>query len=257
MRVTVLGGSGASPNAGMGCSGYLVEQGGTRVVLDLGPGTLAELRRHADFRALDGIVISHLHPDHVLDLLALQHALAYNAMRPPRPAPVWLPPGGAAVHAALTAAFGDMGEAPGFFAAQLALREYDPAGELRIGDLRVSFAPTVHYIPCWAARVHAGDSGDLGYTADSGPTAGLGGFFTGVHTLIAHLTWQTGLDPADPTRGILTAAEAGALAARVGARTLLLSHLSEERQFESYRAEAAGTFSGRIELARPGLVVDW
>ena len=83
MRLTILGGSAASPNAGMGCAGLLVLTDRTRLVLDLGPGTLQELRRHTDFRTLDAVIVSHMHVDHVLDLLALRHALAYN----PLPAP--------------------------------------------------------------------------------------------------------------------------------------------------------------------------
>jgi ribonuclease BN (tRNA processing enzyme) len=105
MRLTILGGSGASPNPGMGCAGLLVETGDTRLVLDLGPGTLQELRKHTDFRALDAVVISHMHVDHVLDLLALRHALAYNPVPAPGPIPVWLPPGGSALLAAATAPF--------------------------------------------------------------------------------------------------------------------------------------------------------
>ncbi len=94
MRLTILGGSAASPNTGMGGSGLLVESGRTRLVLDLGPGTLQELRRHTDFRTLDAVVISHMHVDHVLDLLSLRHALAYNPIPAPVPVPVYLPPGG-------------------------------------------------------------------------------------------------------------------------------------------------------------------
>ncbi|HEX7104031.1 MAG TPA: hypothetical protein VF201_15410, partial [Nitrolancea sp.] len=41
--VIVLGGASAAPNPGQGCSGYLVQLGETRIVLDLGPGTLPEL----------------------------------------------------------------------------------------------------------------------------------------------------------------------------------------------------------------------
>src|SRR5262245_21691187 len=96
VRLTVLGGSAASPNAGAGCSGYLVEEGETRLWIDPGPGTLAELRSHTDYRSLSAVLISHMHLDHVLDLLALRHALAYNPVPAPGPVPVWLPPDGSA-----------------------------------------------------------------------------------------------------------------------------------------------------------------
>src|SRR5215216_3648310 len=94
MELTILGGSAAGPNPGQGCSGYLVGSGMTRVVLDLGSGTFPELRRHVDYRLLDGVVLSHWHLDHFLDILALRYALEYNPVPANRRLPLWLPPGG-------------------------------------------------------------------------------------------------------------------------------------------------------------------
>ncbi len=256
MRLTVLGGSAASPNTGMGCSGYLVEAGRTRVAIDLGPGTLLELRKHADFRTLDAVIISHMHLDHLLDLLALRHALAYNPIAAPRPVPVWLPPGGTAFLARATAPF-DACDAPGRFAATVAVAEYDPEQPLPIGELVVTFAPTVHYLPAWAMRIRGHGGGDLGYTADTGPTADLVGFFQGVGLLIAEATLLDEGNEPTGERGSLTAAEAGALATASGAGRLLLSHIWEERGFTAARDQAATTYPGPIALAIPGLTLAW
>jgi ribonuclease BN (tRNA processing enzyme) len=254
--LTVLGGSSASPNAGAGCSGYLVETAETRLVLDLGPGTLPELRRHADFRTLDGVVISHLHLDHVLDVLALRHALAYDPIRGQRPVPVWLPPGGADFLARAAAPF-DACDDPGVFAATVRVAEYDPSAPLTIGDATITFAPVVHYLPGWAMRLSAPGSADLGYTADTGPSAGLERFFTGVGVLLAEATLLEEGAQSAAERKSLTARDAGELARAVGAGTLVLTHMWEELGFASYRARAATAFPRRIELARPGLTVDW
>lgn len=257
MQVIVLGGSAASPNTGAGCSGYLVQHAGVNVVLDLGPGTLPELRRHTDFRTLDAVVISHLHPDHTLDLFTLQYSLAYNPQRPPGPMSVWLPPGGAVLLERLTSAYGDLSEAPGFFSANLNVHEYDPARPLRIGPLRVDFAPGRHAIPSWAMRVHAhGHDADLGYTGDTGPSAPLAGFFSVVAVLLAEATLLEAAAGSEATRGSLTAREAGELAERAGAGTLVLTHLWEERGFERALAAARTTYSGAVTLARPGLRID-
>ena len=88
MKLTVLGGSAAGPNPGQGCSGYLVGSGMTHVVVDLGPGTFQELRRHVDFRAIDGVVLTHSHLDHFLDVLTLRYALAYNPVVAGAPLPL-------------------------------------------------------------------------------------------------------------------------------------------------------------------------
>jgi len=93
MRVTVLGGYAALTSTGAGCSGYLIRHGATSIVADLGPGTLAELRRQIDVRTLDGIVISHGHLDHILDLGTLHHLLNYSPTSLSRKIPLFLPPG--------------------------------------------------------------------------------------------------------------------------------------------------------------------
>ena len=127
MKLTILGGSAAGGNTGAGCSGYLLQSGGSNVVLDLGPGVLPELRKHADFRTLDGIVISHLHLDHTLDLGALRFALAYNPNPPTRRMPLWMPPGGRAFLDAFSTAFRDEPGDSDFFTSVFDIAEYDPS----------------------------------------------------------------------------------------------------------------------------------
>ena len=256
MHLTVLGGSAASPNAGVGCAGLLMQTDRTRLVLDLGPGTLQELRRHTDFRTLDAVIVSHMHVDHVLDLLTLRHALAYNPLPATAPVPVWLPPGGAEHLAQATAPF-DACDEPGRFTSMVTVAEYDPARPLTIGDAVVTFAPAVHDIPAWSIRVQPSAGHALGYTGDTGPAAALAGFFTGVHVLVAEATLLApGVRPSDE-RGSMTAAEAGELAVAAGAEILVLTHMWEELGFASYRAQAAAVFPGRIEMATPGLTLSW
>src|SRR4029077_6322872 len=69
----VLGCAPASGNPGEACSGYLVSAGGSRILLDCGPGVLSSLLAR-DAAPLDAIVLSHLHYDHVADLIPLGFA---------------------------------------------------------------------------------------------------------------------------------------------------------------------------------------
>jgi len=258
MKLTVLGGSAAGANTGAGCSGLLVQSTTTSVVLDFGPGTLVELRSHADFRTLDGVVISHLHVDHILDLAALRFALAYNPIRPPAPVRLLMPPGGRSHLDHLADALAVPDGDPEFFSAVFAIEEYDPDQVAVIGDIALRFAPTVHYVPCWAMRLSSPSaSGDLVYTADTGPAADLSGFAAGASVVAAEATlFEPGTEPF-ASRGHLTAREAGALAQRAGAQTLLLVHLWEEVGFDAYRTGAAAVFPGTIEIGRPGLSLEW
>jgi len=256
--VTVLGGSAASVGTGQGCSGLLVTGATTHLVLDLGPNTLLELRKHADFRALDGIVLSHLHTDHILDIFALRFALAYNPVHPERRIPLWLPPGGLSFFAKAAELFSTDADAATYFSDHFDLAEFDPNGQLSIGEFTVSFRPTVHYIPCWAIRVHPDDdSGDLCYTADTGPAAALETFFSGARVVVAEAAMLApGLeDPA--TRGHMTAVESARLALEADAETLVLVHIFEEREPDRFEAAARAVFGERVLIGRPGTAVEW
>jgi ribonuclease BN (tRNA processing enzyme) len=57
-------------------------------------------------------------------------------------------------------------------------------------------------------------------------------------------------------RNLLTALEAGDWAQRAGAKRLLLTHLWPGTDPEESARRAQRTFTGPIEIARPGLVID-
>lgn len=256
-RLTVLGGSAAGVGSGQGCSGYYVERDGTRLVLDLGPDTLLELRKHTDFRTLNAVVISHLHLDHILDLFALRFALCYNPCRPPKRTPLWLPPGGRAMLEGAARLFAAPGELETYFSNHFDIEEYDPNRRLGIGNATLSFTPTVHYVPCWAIRLSGGRSGDLVYTADTGPAAALAGFGRGAEVLIAEATLlEPGGEPWE-SRGHLTADEAAALGNATGAATLVLTHIWEEHGPQQIVERAAAVYHGRLERAQPGFTLTW
>lgn len=256
--LTVLGGSAASVGTGQGCAGFLVISGETRIVLDLGPGTLLELRKHADFRTLDALVLSHLHVDHMLDIFALRFALAYNPRKPVRRLPLWLPPGGLDFFERVAGVFAAPEDPATYFANVFDLGEYDPEGHLEIGGLTLSFHPTVHYVPCWAVRVRpAQGSGDLVYTADYGPTSGLEGFARDAAVLLSEATSPEPVTEDRSLSGHVTVAEAAALANATGAETLLLTHMYEENDPPAFRDRAATIFPRDVQVATPGLVVQW
>ena len=84
MRLTVLGCSGSGPGPISPASGYLVEAGDARLVLDLGNGTFGALQRHSDPWQLDAVLFSHLHPDHCADFTALVVYRRYHPHAPVR-----------------------------------------------------------------------------------------------------------------------------------------------------------------------------
>jgi len=257
-QLTVLGGSAAGVGTGMGCSAYLITVNDTNVVLDLGPNTIQQLRKHVDYRTLDAIVISHLHLDHILDLFALRFMLSYNPVKADRKIPLYLPPDGLAFFSRAAELFAtssdDVGE---YFSAVFDRQEKDPARAITVGEITISFAPTVHIIPCWAMRIHPQDSDDLVYTADSGTDADLDAFIAGAAVMVA----DSAAAPDAPDfvkAGIhFDAAAAATLAQNAGANHLVLTHQWEEADPTDNAAIAREIFPGRISIASPGLTVTW
>ena len=80
-RLTIAGSSSSIPRPDRACSSYLVDDGETSIVLDLGTGAFSNLRRYVDYDRLGAVVISHMHADHFIDLIPLRYALRYGPRR--------------------------------------------------------------------------------------------------------------------------------------------------------------------------------
>jgi ribonuclease BN (tRNA processing enzyme) len=79
MRFDVLGFAGAAPLEGA-CSSYVVSTKDTTLLLDCGPGTLERLWQRELLGRIDAIVLSHMHADHVLDLVPFSGEVAAAAV---------------------------------------------------------------------------------------------------------------------------------------------------------------------------------
>lgn len=83
LALTALGTASAyRAHEGARASSYLVQAGGSSIVLDLGHGAYVPLARTLGRELLptiDAVCVSHLHPDHWIDLIALRHALYHGS----------------------------------------------------------------------------------------------------------------------------------------------------------------------------------
>ena len=249
MRLTVLGRSPASPNPGEACAGYLVEGGDARVLLDIGPGVVARLveRHHPD--ELDAVVVSHMHADHMLDLVTLRYVYPWRKRPKSERLRVVMPPGSADQLLDLARGVGNARH----FEDSFRLSEHDGAGALGFGGLSMTPVATQHYIPCWGFRVEAGGR-RLAYTADTAPCGGLENLADDADLLLSEATLRSLDEDAQPpeARGHLLATEAGAAARDGGTRRLMLTHLPVDGDGSWAREAAQDAFSGRVEIAEPG-----
>jgi ribonuclease BN (tRNA processing enzyme) len=88
MRLTIVGCAGSFPRPDSAASCYLLEHEGSRILLDLGSGALGPLQSHTELRDLDGVLLSHLHPDHFADMCGLFVTRRYSPGPPMSKIPV-------------------------------------------------------------------------------------------------------------------------------------------------------------------------
>lgn len=254
IALTVLGSGVAWANPGGVCSGYLVRAGDTSLLLDCGTGTLGRLRSHTEPKALDAIVISHMHPDHYFDLVGLRYGMLYGGFAGNRPTRIFLPPGGCERLEQLGLVLDNDAR---FFSSVFALAEYDPAEPLKIGAATIGFARVQHYIPAYAMRIRTGhlNGNTLAYSGDSAPCDELIEHARGADVLLCEAAMlHAGQDEADAhKRGHLTAAEAGTIAQQAGVGRLLITHAPLDCDDpESAAREARTTFTGPVERVVDG-----
>lgn len=244
MQLDILGSSGTYPAPDHPASGYLVSNLSTHVLADVGFGVFAELLRRMSPERLDAVVLSHRHPDHCADFLALHHALAYGPYER-EGLPVFAAPG----VADRIAEFLGAGEGHVLFRT-FDFHEVGDDNHVTVGSIDLRFAVTAHSVPTVATRFEAAGR-SLVYSADTGPGGGFPSLCRGTSVVMAEASIPEGGDEGQFSHH-LTATEAGGIARDAGAEMLILTHLRPSLD-AARSAEAAGSvFAGRVAIASPG-----
>ena len=244
MRLTVLGCAGTFPGPRSGCSSYLLEHDGFRLMVDCGNGAVGALQRHADLLDVQAIAVSHLHADHCIDLVAYAYARRYH----PRPPAGLLPVYGPAGTRERICAAAD-GRGGGWLDE---VYDWRPLGEaaLQVGPFALTPRRTAHPIECYALRVQAGGR-TLAYSADAGPCPALAEVARDADVFLCEASFLSTGDNPDGVH--LTGAQAGQVATEAAARSLLLTHLVAWHDEGEVLAEAQREFAGPLALARDGV----
>jgi ribonuclease BN (tRNA processing enzyme) len=243
VKLTVLGGSGAFPLPDVGCSGYLVEEAGFRLLIDPGYGTAGELMRLLPVTELDAVYVTHRHPDHCADLNPLLRARAMADAPPATPLPIYAPPDALDVVLAL--------DRPRMLDEAYELHEFGIGDGWTLGPMRVQTCELPHYVPNAAVRL-SGSTGSLVYTGDGGPSSALVELAGGADLLLAESTHID--EPPEGLDGLLCdAASAGRQAAEARVGELMLTHLWPSDDPATAKQRASQAYDGPIRIARPGV----
>jgi ribonuclease BN (tRNA processing enzyme) len=243
-ELTVLGaGPAYTDRPGATGAAYLVSWGDAALVLDLGQGSFPALARAVEPSALLAVVVSHLHPDHFIDLVALRHYLRWE-FDPPRRVRVLGPAG-------LGERLDALHAEPGWTAAALDVASL-AVGTIAIGPFELESGLVTHTAESYGFRVTLiGANGPgLVYSGDCGRADDLAPLIRPGDWLLSEVSFGAG--PAEPGAEHLDGPSVGRLAARARAARVLLTHLQmgyeETAAIESVRTH----FDGPVELVNPG-----
>jgi ribonuclease BN (tRNA processing enzyme) len=241
VELTVLGaGPAYTDRPGATGAAYLLSSGGQHLLLDLGQGSFPALAAAIEPSGLAGVCVSHLHPDHFIDLVSLRHYLRYE----------FDPPRCVAVHGPrdLAERLDALHHAPGFAAEALRFEPLDE-GVRRIGPFSVAVGRVTHIPDSYGFRVELAGAA-LVYSGDCSRADDLLPLLRPGVTLLAEASFGAGPVPAGAPH--ISAPDVARVATAAGAGRILLTHVQMGYDRAAAVEAARAGFAGPVDLVDPG-----
>jgi ribonuclease BN (tRNA processing enzyme) len=244
--VTILGSGTCVPSLSRSACSVLVEAGQTRILLDLGPGTMGRLLA-AGYEIFDisAVALSHFHPDHSGELAPFLFATRYpDQGRRKTPLPLVGGPGISDFFRRLQGVYGHWIDPP----AGLEIVEIDGQGprQRTLGAAHLAIATVVHNPESLAYRVTLPGAGSVVYSGDTDFSDNLVALAAGADLFICESAFPDG----SRVPGHLTPSLAGEMARRAGVKKLVLTHFYPDCDAVDLTAQCRRTWQGPLVLAR-------
>ncbi|MDJ0316354.1 MULTISPECIES: MBL fold metallo-hydrolase [Arthrobacter] len=261
MKLTIVGCSGSFPGPSSPASCYLLTaHDGVRpwrVLMDLGSGALGAAQKYMDLEDIDAIFLSHLHPDHCMDLCGLHVAVRWNPHGWHRGRiPVWGP---AETADRLATAYG-LELDPGM-REEFDFRNWQERSPVTVGPFTVTPYAVNHPVPeAYALRVEVKEYDGTGldrttvltYSGDTDSCQGLEDAAKNAHLFLCEAAFEEGRD--DHIKDVhLSGKRAGEAAARANVKRLLLTHIPVWTDTNKVVAEAGEVYAGDVAAAVAGV----
>ena len=241
-ELVVLGaGPAFTDQVGATGAAYLLQHAAGSVLLDLGQGSFPRLAHASEPSELNAVLISHLHPDHFVDLVPLRHYLRWH-LAPPRRVRVIGPAG-------LTARLDGLHGEPGFSAATLDIEDL-AVGFHSIGPFTIQAALVTHTDESYGFRVAIGGGPGLVYSGDCGRGDDLLALLRPGDMLLSEVSFGAGPVPHDAAH--LDGPAVGRVAAAGAAEGVLLAHILMGQDRPATIAAVHGSFTGPVRFVDPG-----
>jgi ribonuclease BN (tRNA processing enzyme) len=248
MQITVLGSGTAIPDKERGSPGMAFRSADTLLFLDLGAGSLYRAARFGiEVSRVDGVLLSHLHPDHTGDLVPLLFAFRNPEWPRREPLHVFGPTGLPEFLKNLDATYGSWIEAEGY---SREVRVFQ-AGTTTLKGLHVSTCPVRHGPAAIAYEIKETSGRRLVYSGDTEYCNELAVFAREADLLILECSFPEG----EERPGHLTPSEAGRIAGKARCGRLLLTHFYPACTGQDLLGPCREHYDGPITLAEDGMVI--
>lgn len=246
MTVTILGSGTCVPSLERSSCAVLVTVRGSTILLDSGAGTMRRLLESGKtIFDLSHIIYSHFHPDHTGELVPLLFATKYpDGHRRRTPLSICAGKGLAAFIIGLKSVYGRWIELePGL----LDIIEVNINGPDRLNfkDFTVNTIPVKHNPESIAVRITSSNGSSVVYSGDTDVCDSLVSIARDADLLIC----ESALPDDQKVDGHLTPSLAGDIAARAGAKQLVLTHFYPECELADMFGECRKTYTGPLLLA--------
>jgi ribonuclease BN (tRNA processing enzyme) len=245
MELTILGAGTGVPLPQRSPAGVLIRVDKTPLLFDLGPGTIPRLEAAgSSYRDLEYIFLTHLHPDHTLDLVMLLQGLNYTpGWTRERPVHLCGCKGTQALVSELLRVFPSV--TPRSF--ELGVREFG-SERVKFDGWTIETAPTLHTNTSIAYRVES-EGGVVVYTGDAKENPELVRIAREADIFVCECAFPRGYVTADH----MTADGVGRVARAAGVRCVVLNHLYPPALELDIVAQVREEFKGEIVVGVDGL----
>jgi ribonuclease BN (tRNA processing enzyme) len=251
MKLTVIGSGVLIPQIGRGNSGYFLKTEHHSILIDGGSGTLRKFPEfNLDYRNIDTICYSHLHPDHTMDLIPLLFAFKNdpNVKTQGRPLQIIGPKGFQSFFDRMMDIFGQW-----VLPDDLEIKIKEVTREkIALTDVNIMCSRTIHTDHSVTFRFDDGAGNDIFYSGDTTLCEELIESARGVKTLILECSAPDEMKQENH----LTPTECGKIAAETNSKKLVLTHFYPEVLKTDILGTVSKYYKGNIEMAYDGMVID-
>jgi ribonuclease BN (tRNA processing enzyme) len=234
MKLIVLGNHGPFPGADGACSGFLLQDKDTNILIDCGSGVISRLQKYCSLNKLDAIVLSHLHSDHSSDMFVLRYAMQAKLMTKTiaRALEVYTPPTPEKYYRELD------------FNGAFNLHSITDGMKLELKGFKFTFYKTAHPVECYGMRIEK-DGKVFAYSSDTTYTDNIIKLAENADLFLCESNATENIRKANKPPH-LSVKEACDISRKAKVRKLLLTHFWFEESKENYQSDASGEFENVV-----------